>query len=135
MTDDKPKDKRKFKKLESIIFVVGIGAIQGGICGIIGLLFSLINEFAIFSIVIIWLVFGWFSTYIIKIRTLEILAVIISGSTVSFLILYFSSISLWLIPIIIGVSMVFWGISFVTKIILFPRITTSETIEEDLTEK
>ncbi|NHK30158.1 MAG: hypothetical protein FK730_02315 [Asgard group archaeon] len=135
MNNDKPKNKEKFKTLKSIVIVIVIGVIQGGICGIIGLLLSMINDYAIFSIVILWLIFGWFTTYIIKIQTLEILTVIVSGNITSFLVLYFSGIRIWVILIIIGVSMLFWGISFVTKLMLFPRITTNEALKDDFDEK
>ena len=43
-----------------------------------------------------------------------------SGNVVAGLIFYLVDISLWLLSIILGLSILFWMISFTTKILLFP---------------
>lgn len=131
MNENNPKNNKKIKILESIIVVIGIGLIQGCICGITGLLLAMINDYAIFGVVIIWLILGWFTTYIIKIRTREILTVIISGKVVFFLVLYISGIRVWFISMIIGISILFWGISLVTKLMLFTKITSDDSIKKN----
>ncbi|NHJ39005.1 MAG: hypothetical protein FK731_03160 [Asgard group archaeon] len=128
-------ENKKINVLKSIIIVLGIGLIQGGICGISGLLLSLINEYAIFGVVVLWLIFGWITTYIIKIHTMEILTVLISGNILFFIILYISGIRIWFIFMILGVSILFWGISFITKLMLYPKTSSEKTINEELNEK
>ncbi|NHJ47850.1 MAG: hypothetical protein FK733_08690 [Asgard group archaeon] len=121
-------DSSRKKKFIEIMKAIAQGAFQGGICAGIGILLSLINPYAIFAVVAIWLILGWLTPYLIKTRALEILVVILSGSIISFIIYYFSGLQLWLIPLLIGVSILFWTISLTTKIILFPK---KETIAEN----
>jgi hypothetical protein len=83
------------------------------------------NEYAIFGVVAIWFVLGWLTAYLVRIRALEFLTIIITGSIVSILFYYFSGIELWFITLITGVSILFWTISLVTKLILFPQKETS----------
>ena len=125
MNLDTIKEKRKKRKERLIALgkAVGIGIVQGGIStglAIIPALISVISNYFIFGVLFIWLVLGWFSTYLIRLNTLEILATLISGGIVSLVIYYFAHVSIWFISLIIGLSMLFWVISFITKIFIFP---------------
>ena len=125
MNLDTLEDKRKKRKERLIALgkAVGIGIVQGGIStglAIIPALISVISNYFIFGVLFIWLVLGWFSTYLIRLNTLEILATLISGGIVSLVIYYFAHVSFWFISLIIGLSMLFWVISFITKIFIFP---------------
>ncbi|MFW9922452.1 MAG: hypothetical protein ACFFDW_04090 [Candidatus Thorarchaeota archaeon] len=110
---------------------IGVGIIEAGICGGLSFLLILIHELAVFGVLAIWLILGWFSTYLIKIRTLEIASTMLSIAVISFIIYFFGKISLWFIPLIIGTAMLFWIISFITKLFVF---TSKQEQKEELTE-
>jgi len=119
---DEKRTNRK-RRLIAAAKACGIGIVQGGIStgvAILPVVISTINDNYVFGVLIIWLVFGWFSTYIINLNTLEILVTIISGSVISLIIYYFANVHWWVISLIIGMSMLFWIISFITKIFIFP---------------
>lgn len=117
-------DERKEKTKAILIAIsksIGIGIVEGGISSGIAILLLMINYWAAFGVFAIWLMFGWFSTYFIRVNTLEIIVTMLSGGAISFLIYYFASIEYWFISIVIGLSILFWIISFVTKIFIFPH--------------
>jgi len=121
-TSEEKRNNRK-KRLVAAAKAFGIGIVQGGLStgmAILPVVISTINENLVFGVLIIWLVFGWFSTYLINLNTLEILITIISGSIISLIIYYFVNVHWWIIALIIGMSMLFWVISFITKIFIFP---------------
>lgn len=133
MTPNTAEEKRNIRKkrLVAAAKACGIGMVQGGLStgiAILPVVITTINENYIFSVLAIWLVFGWFSTYFISLNTLEILVTIISGSAISVIIYYFANVHLWIISLLIGMSMLFWIISFITKIFIFPskRLQKSE---------
>jgi hypothetical protein len=100
---------------------VGYGIIEGGIAGGITFLLILIDPFALFAVLAVWLVMGWISTFFIAINTLEILALLVSSALVSGVIYYFSTIHLGIISLIVGLGALFWIISFTTKTFLFQK--------------
>ncbi|NHJ03928.1 MAG: hypothetical protein EAX90_03840 [Candidatus Heimdallarchaeota archaeon] len=114
------KKKRRSQKLISFSKAFGIGLVQGAICSGIGVLLLLINLWSLFGVLVVWLIFGWFSSYLIKINSLEIIVTITSASLISLFIYWIAKLDLWFIPIIVGLSLLFWMISFITKIFLFP---------------
>ena len=136
MNLDAIEEKRK-KRKERIIAAgkaIGIGIVQGGIStglAIIPALVSVISDYFIFGVLFIWLILGWFSTYLIRLNTLEILVTLITGGIVSFLIYYFVHVSLWFISLIIGLSMLFWILSFITKVFIFPPSYLQKQNESD----
>ncbi|NHJ85072.1 MAG: hypothetical protein FK734_06395 [Asgard group archaeon] len=99
---------------------IGLGIIEGGIAAGLAILLLMVNFYVGLVVLVVWLIFGWISTYIIKLRTIEILPVILSGGIVSALILYFVSTPIWQITILAGMSILFWSVSFTTKILIFP---------------
>lgn len=115
--EENSKAKIKFKLFAKSL---GLGIIEGGITAGIGFSLLKLNVYAMFGILFLWLIFGWFSTYLISNNALEILTVMISGNVVAGVIYYFGGISIWLFSILIGLSILFWIISFTTKILLFP---------------
>ena len=120
-TENTPEESSKTKaKLKQIAKSLGIGIIEGGITAGIGYSLLRLNDYAMIGILLIWLIFGWFSSYLINNTAMEIITVMISGNVVAGLIYYFVGISLWLLSILIGLSILFWIISFTTKILLFP---------------
>jgi hypothetical protein len=57
----------------------------------------------------------------------------ISGNVVAGVIYYFAAISIWLLSIIIGLSILFWIISFTTKILLFqPKKPQEENLNSEI---
>ena len=118
------------EKLKSFAKALSLGILEG--CLSVGLGWGLlkINIYAIFGIFIVWLVFGWFSTFIIEIKALEILTLIISASIVSGLIYYLTNLEIWLISLLVGLAIFFWSISFTSKIFLYPQ----EKMNNDVTE-
>jgi len=120
-TENTPEESSKTKlKLKLIAKSLGIGIVEGGITAGIGYSLLRLHIYAMFSILFLWLIFGWFSSYLISNNAAEILTVMISGNVVAGLIYYLVDISLWLLSIILGLSILFWMISFTTKILLFP---------------
>lgn len=122
MTVENTPDKSLKTKAKLKLFAksLGLGIIEGGITAGIGFVLLKLNVYAMFGIFFLWLIFGWFSTYLINNTALEIITVMISGNVVAGVIYYFVAISIWLLSIIIGLSILFWIISFTTKILLFP---------------
>ena len=117
------KEEKKQKRNQILIAIgksVGIGFLQGAISSGMGVLLNLINIWSVFGILAIWLIFGWLSSFIIRVNTLEIIVTILSGCIISLLIFWVANMELWFIPIIIGLSLLFWIISFITKVFLFP---------------
>ncbi|MHA1531132.1 MAG: hypothetical protein ACTSUW_05655 [Candidatus Heimdallarchaeota archaeon] len=120
-TENTPEESSKAKtKLKLFAKSLGLGIIEGGITAGLGFALLGLNAYAMIGILLLWLVFGWFSTYLINNNTMEIITVMISGNIVAGLIYYFTEISIWLISILVGLSILFWMISFTTKILLFP---------------
>ena len=116
-------EEKKQKRNQILIAIgksIGIGFLQGAISSGMGVLLNLINIWSVFGILAIWLIFGWFSSYIIRVNTLEIIVTVISGSLISLLIFWIANFEIWFIPIIIGLSLLFWIISFISKVFLFP---------------
>ncbi len=117
------KENTRKKRFVAAAKACGIGLIEGGICtgiAIIPTVISSMNDNLVFGALIIWLIVGWFSTYFIGLNTLEILVTVISGGVFSLLIFYFANVHWWIISLIIGMSMLFWIISFITKMFIFP---------------
>ncbi|HUU77697.1 MAG TPA: hypothetical protein VMX55_05085 [candidate division Zixibacteria bacterium] len=114
------KKKHRTQRLISFSKALGIGLVQGAIGSGIGILLLLINLWSLFGVLVIWLIFGWFTSYLIKINSLEIIVTIVSASVISLFIYWIAKLELWFIPIIVGLSLLFWMISFTTKIFLFP---------------
>ncbi|MCE7745960.1 MAG: hypothetical protein GPJ52_12580 [Candidatus Heimdallarchaeota archaeon] len=120
-TENTPEESSKAKtKLKLFAKSIGLGIIEGGITAGLGFALLGLNAYAMIGILLLWLVFGWFSTYLINNNAMEIITVMISGNIVAGLIYYFTEISIWLISILVGLSILFWMISFTTKILLFP---------------
>ncbi|MBK5112516.1 MAG: hypothetical protein KGD59_01530 [Candidatus Heimdallarchaeota archaeon] len=117
-------------KLKQIGKSLGIGIIEGGITAGIGYLLLRLHVYTMFSILLIWLIFGWFSSYIINNNALEILTVMISGNVTAGLIYFFVGIEIWFLSLIIGLSILFWMISFTTKILLYPTKKTQDEVKE-----
>lgn len=131
-TSEEKRNTRK-KRLVAAAKACGIGIVEGGLStgiAILPVVISTLNDNYVFGVLIIWLVFGWFSTYFISLNTLEILATIISGSVISLIIYYFVNVHWWIISLIIGMSMLFWVISFITKIFIFPPKHLQKSEEE-----
>lgn len=123
-------DERK-KKIVQILKALGIGIAEGAIIAGLTILFMLIDDYAIFSALAFWLITGWISTYFIKINTLEIILVSMSGNLVAGLIFFVYNINYGIIAIVFGLSILFWIISFMTKVFLFPK--RQETEKKELT--
>ena len=120
-TENTPEESSKAKtKLKLFAKSIGLGIIEGGITAGLGFALLGLNAYAMIGILLLWLVFGWFSTYLINNNAMEIITVMISGNIVAGLIYYFTEISIWLLSILVGLSILFWMISFITKILLFP---------------
>ncbi len=120
-TENTPEESSKAKtKLKLFAKSIGLGIIEGGITAGLGFALLGLNAYAMIGILLLWLVFGWFSTYLINNNAMEIITVMISGNIVAGLIYYFTEISIWLLSILVGLSILFWMISFTTKILLFP---------------
>jgi len=113
-------------KLKLFAKSLGLGIIEGGITAGLGYALLRLNVYAMFGILLLWLIFGWFSTYLISNNTMEIITVMISGNVVAGVIYYFVGISIWLLSILIGLSILFWMISFTTKILLYPSKKSQE---------
>ncbi|MGC9778654.1 MAG: hypothetical protein HZR80_05375 [Candidatus Heimdallarchaeota archaeon] len=128
MNEKNSLDKKKQfqEKLKSFTKAFGIGLLEGSIAAGLGWSLLKINIYAMFGVFAIWLVFGWFSTYIIQIKTIEILTLVITASIVSGLIYYFTDIQLWFISLLVGLAILFWTISFTTKIFLYTPIKNVE---------
>ena len=128
---EEKKEQRK-KKLFAASKALGIGLVEGALCSgiaIIPVLVPVIEDYFIFVGLIIWLVFGWFSTYLIQLNTMEILVTIISSGLISLVIFYVVHIHWVYISIMVGLSMLFWIISFVTKIFIFPPKYLQKSVE------
>lgn len=119
-TENTPEESSKAKpKLKLFAKSLGLGIIEGGITAGIGFALLKLNVYAMIGILLLWLIFGWFSTYLIGKNAMEIITVMISGNVVAGVIYYFVGISIWVLSILIGLSILFWVISFTTKILLF----------------
>lgn len=119
--ENTPEESSKTKtKLKLFAKSLGLGIIEGGITAGLGFALLRLNAYAMIGILFLWLVFGWFSTYLINNNAMEIITVMISGNIVAGIIYYFAEISIWLLSILVGLSILFWMISFTTKILLFP---------------
>ena len=119
-TENTPEESSKAKpKLKVFAKSLGLGIIEGGITAGIGFALLKLNVYAMIGILLLWLIFGWFSTYLIGKNAMEIITVMISGNVVAGVIYYFVGISIWVLSILIGLSILFWVISFTTKILLF----------------
>ncbi len=119
-TENTPEESSKAKpKLKLFAKSLGLGIIEGGITAGIGFALLKLNVYAMIGILLLWLIFGWFSTYLIGNNAMEIITVMISGNVVAGVIYYFVGISIWVLSILIGLSILFWVISFTTKILLF----------------
>ncbi|MBD3191369.1 MAG: hypothetical protein GF308_12035 [Candidatus Heimdallarchaeota archaeon] len=122
MNTDKQKDEEHqlVEKAKQFLKAMSLGVFEGGIIAGMALLLILGNVYAIFSVILIWLVFGWCSSYIIKNVPFEIIVLLLSATLSSGLILYFGKIAIWFISIITGLGVVSWAISFTTKVLLYP---------------
>ncbi|NHJ33252.1 MAG: hypothetical protein FK732_10335 [Asgard group archaeon] len=120
-TENNHKERSKAKaKFIQIAKSFGIGLVEGAITAGIGYGLLRLNIYTMFCILLIWLFFGWVSTYIIGNNVTEIIIVMISGNVVAGLIYFFVGLAIWFLSLIIGLSILFWMISFTTKILLFP---------------
>lgn len=129
MSEEATKQDIGKKKIIQILKAIGIGVAEGGIITGLAILFALINDFAIFSALVLWLLAGWLSTYFIKVNTLEIVLIPLLGNLISGLIFYFYNVEYWVIAVIFGLSILFWIISFMTKVFLFPKRQEKEKKE------
>jgi len=127
---DSKKERRKKKSLQ-ILKALGFGFVEGGVIAGLTILLMLIHQYAIFASLALWLIAGWLSTYLIKVNSLEIILVSLSGNLIAGLIYYLYTIKFWVIAVIFGVSILFWTISFTTKIFLMPKPKENE--KEELT--
>ncbi|MHA1220487.1 MAG: hypothetical protein ACTSQB_02010 [Candidatus Heimdallarchaeota archaeon] len=124
---------RFLQNLKAFFQAFGIGIVQGVIASLIGILLMLINGYAIFGVLVIWLIFGWVSSYIIKLRALEITTILLSSALCSGLVYYLSNLEWWFIFLILGISLFFWSISFITKIMIYPpKKITADTQKEPI---
>ncbi|HUT81792.1 MAG TPA: hypothetical protein VMZ29_11370 [Candidatus Bathyarchaeia archaeon] len=130
-SDKQSKKQKRIENLKSFSKALGLGVVQGGICSLIGILLVMLNYYAIFSVLAIWLIFGWFSSYMISLRTLEILTVLLTSAITSGLVYFLSNIQFWFISVLLGISIIFWSISFISKILLYPIKKSQDQIEED----
>ncbi|MBN1328891.1 MAG: hypothetical protein JXA54_05400 [Candidatus Heimdallarchaeota archaeon] len=129
------KQSKKQKRVEnfaSFSKAVGLGLAQGGICSLLGILLMMINDYVIFSVLAIWLIFGWFSSYLISIRTLEIVTLLLTNAFISSLVYYLSNIQFWFISVLTGISIIFWSISFTSKILLYPAKRSHDQLEDEI---
>ena len=123
-------DERK-KKIRQIFKAIGIGVAEGVIIAGLTILLMLIHSYAIFASLVLWLIAGWVSTYLIKVNTLEIILVSLPGNLITGLIFFLYNVQYWVIAVTVGLSILFWTISFTTKVILLPK--TQEKEKEELT--
>ena len=123
-------EERKKKTLQ-IFKALGIGALEGGIISGLTILLMLIHAYVIFASLVLWLIAGWVSTYFVKVKTIEIVLVAMFGSIINGLIFYLYNVEYWIIAVIFGLSILFWIISFMTKVFLLPK--TQEKEKEELT--
>ncbi|MHA1441596.1 MAG: hypothetical protein ACTSPK_07025 [Candidatus Heimdallarchaeota archaeon] len=123
-------EERKKKPLQ-IFKALGIGIAEGVVITGLTILLMLIHDYAIFASLVLWLVAGWISTYFIKVNTLEIILVSLSGNLVSGLIFFVYNVDYWVIALIFGLAILFWIISFMTKVFLLPKAQEKE--KEELT--
>lgn len=121
MNEDKNQKEKTKALLLRVARALFVGLIEGGVSAGITFLIVKINYLAVLSVVIIWLVFGWLSTYLIEIDTLQILLQLLSACALSAGILYLVKMRLWLISLIIGLSAISWSIGYITKILIFPK--------------
>ncbi len=125
------KQEERKKKTIQIFKALGIGVAEGVIITGLTILLMLINDYAIFASLALWLIAGWVSTYFIKVNTLEIILVSLSGNFVSGLIFFVYKVNYWVIVLIFGLAILFWTISFITKVFLLPKAQEKE--KEELT--
>jgi hypothetical protein len=123
-------DERK-KKIRQIFKAIGIGVAEGVIIAGLTILLMLIHSYAIFASLALWLIAGWVSTYLIKVNTLEIILVSLPGNLITGLIFFLYNVQYWVIAITVGLSILFWTISFMTKVFLLPKAQEKE--KEELT--
>jgi hypothetical protein len=131
-TNNQEKRAKAIAKLKQFAKSLGLGILEGGISAALGFGLLKLNIYAMFVILLIWLIFGWISTYFISNNALEILTVMISGTIVAGLIYFLADVDIWLFSLIIGLSLLFWIISFTTKILLFQ--TKEPTLEDQSKE-
>lgn len=124
------KDERK-KKIRQIFKAIGIGVAEGVIIAGLTILLTLIHDYAIFASLVLWLIAGWVSTYLIKVNTLEIILVSLPGNLITGLIFFLYNVQYWVIAATVGLSILFWTISFMTKVFLLPKAQEKE--KEELT--
>lgn len=120
------------EKIKQIAKALLIGTIESGLAAGLVFLLALANDWATFAVFALWLVMGWFTTNFIQINTLEIVSTMVSIVLISFLIYFFGGITFWFIPILIGLSILFWVISFVTKLFLYPDRGKSDEKEAEI---
>ena len=126
------KRKKRKENFLSFLKALGVGVVEGGIIGGIGILIIQFNALALFSTVAIWLIFGWFSEYFIKQRTLEILTLLISSNIFAATILFIGRVQIWFLSILIGISIISWIIGYTTKIFVFPRKSLEKDQDNEL---
>ena len=118
---NKEKKERRKIRLQQFGKASLLGLFQGGVSAGITYLILRLYPVAVVGVVAIWLLFGWFSTYLINLNTFEIIVLMLSAGITSGLILYFTKVVYWMIALVIGLSFLSWTISFVTKVLLFPK--------------
>jgi hypothetical protein len=126
------KQEKRKQKMIQIFKSLGFGAAEGAIIsGVIILFMYLISDFFIFGTLILWLIAGWLSSYFVKVNTIEIILVSVSGSIISGLLFLLYDVSLWIIGLITGLAILFWTISFITT--AFLKIKEKIEEKEELT--
>jgi len=107
------------KKINTITTIIGLGIVETSFTSLIVLLLFQINDYAILGVIIIWLFLGWISTYLIHVKTLEIIFLIVTNFTFSILIYFCLNIIWWFALLLSGISIFFWIIAFMFKFFLF----------------
>jgi len=135
-TVNKSEESKSKAKLKQFAKSLGFGVLEGAISAALGFGFLKLHIYTMFIILLIWLIFGWVSTYFINNNALEILTLMISGNMVAGLIYFFVGVEIWFLSLIIGLSILFWIISFTTKILLYqtdrtPKENQNKVINEN----
>lgn len=127
MYTDKENEKNQqfLEKVKQFVKGLGLGLFEGGVIAGMVLLLILGNVYAVFGVILIWLVFGWCSSYLIRNVPFEIIVVLLSTALSSGVILYFGGITLWFISMITGLGVISWAISYTTKTLLYPAKESS----------
>ncbi|MEA2070849.1 MAG: hypothetical protein U9O98_06105 [Asgard group archaeon] len=111
---------REFSPLLGIAIAIFSGILEGAISGGMVNLFLLFHDLITLSIVVIWIVYGFLARYYLRIKTIDLLLHIIFASFTSAVIYYFSSIYIWYLLMLSGISVLFWAISLISSLLLFP---------------